>query len=82
MRKHIKRTLILSAAVLCILLGLLGLVLPFVQGVLFIAIGLILLSLCSPTMREWMEIHTKRYPKLHAVVERMERWMVKIIGRP
>lgn len=82
MRKQTKRIVILSLGVIFVLLGLVGLVLPFLQGFLFIAIGLLLLSLYSPTIREWMDKHTKRYPKLHAVVQKAEGWIVGIIGRP
>lgn len=82
MHKHLKRVLVLSAGIFCILLGLVGLVLPFVQGLLFLAIGILLLSLYSPSMREWMYTHTKRFPKFHAVVEKVEDWVVRIIGRP
>lgn len=82
MYKDLKRTLLLLVGIIFILLGLLGLALPFLQGFLFLAIGLILLSLHSPKIREWTDVHTKRYPKLHMVVDRMEKWIVSIIGRP
>lgn len=82
MRKHIKRTFILSIGVIFVLLGLLGFALPLLQGFLFLAIGLILLSLYSPTIRMWMDVHTKRHPKLHALVQKVEEWIVKVIGRP
>jgi len=38
-----------------IIFGLVGLVLPFLQGILFLAIGFILLSLWSPRIREYMD---------------------------
>ncbi|MDO8518131.1 MAG: PGPGW domain-containing protein [bacterium] len=82
MRKHTKRIVILSLGVIFIILGLVGLVLPFLQGFLFIAIGLLLLSLYSPTIRDWMDKHTKKYPKLHTMVQKAEEWMIRIIGRP
>ena len=82
MYKHTKRILVLSLGVIFIVLGLVGLVLPFLQGFLFIAIGLLLLSLYSPTVRRWVDKHTKKYPKLHATVEKVEGWIVGIIGRP
>jgi len=82
MRKHTKRILVLSLGVIFVVLGLVGLVLPFLQGFLFIAVGLLLLSLYSPTIRDWMDKHTKRYPTLHTMVQKVEGWIVGIIGRP
>ena len=82
MHKQTKRILVLSLGVAFIIFGLVGLVLPFLQGFLFLAIGLLLLSLYSPTIRAWMDKHTVRYPKLHAMVAKAEEWVVKVIGRP
>ena len=82
MQKHIKRTFVIIAGVFFILLGLVGLVLPILQGVLFLAIGLLLLSLYSPTLRAWIDKHTVRFPRLHKIVQDVEEWVVRIIGRP
>jgi uncharacterized membrane protein YbaN (DUF454 family) len=82
MHKNIKRIAIVTVGTIFVLLGLAGLVLPFLQGLLFLVIGFILLSLSSPSVREWMEQHTRKRPKLHAIVERVEAWIVRIIGRP
>ena len=80
--KHFKRIAILILAILFLILGVIGLVLPFLQGFLFIAIGLLLLSLYSPALRAWLDKHTVRYPKLHHIVLKAEDWVVSIIGRP
>jgi len=80
MPKEIKRILVLTAGVIFIILGILGLALPFLQGILFLIIGLILFSIASSKARRWTESHTIRYPKLHAFVEKTEKWMTGIIG--
>ncbi len=80
MRKKIKKVLILGIGGMFALLGLLGLLLPFLQGILFLAVGIVLLSVASSTVRGWIEVHTRRYPKFHAFVERVERWVGDIIG--
>ncbi|MFH1704467.1 MAG: hypothetical protein ABH861_00630 [Patescibacteria group bacterium] len=80
MPKKLKRVLLFIVGIFFILLGFVGLVAPFLQGILFLTIGIVLLSMWSPCMREYMYKHTKRCPKLHAVVERVEKWIVKIIG--
>jgi len=80
MRKKIKRTLLLLTAMLFIVAGIAGLVLPFLQGILFLAIGIILLSLYSPSAREWLEKHTVKFPQLHRMIQKIEGWIVSIIG--
>ena len=72
----------LAIGITFVILGLIGLVLPFLQGFLFLAVGLIILSLYSPRVRAWTDKHTKRYPRLHAGVLRIEGWVVKVVGRP
>lgn len=82
MNKRLKRVLVFSAGIIFVLLGLVGLALPFLQGVLFIIIGIILLSIASPTVRVWAERHTRKFPKVHAMVEKMEKRITDIIGLP
>jgi len=82
MKKNFKRIAIVALAFVFIILGIVGLVLPFLQGFLFLALGLLLLSFYSPSLRAWMDKHTVRYPKLHEAVLKVESWIVKIIGRP
>lgn len=82
MNPEVKRILLFIAASLFIVLGLVGLALPFLQGFLFLAIGLMLFSIASPRARAWIEGHTRKYPKLHALVEKVEKRIVKLIGRP
>src|SRR3989344_2147350 len=81
MNREVKRILVLTAGILFILLGLVGLALPFLQGFLFLIVGFILLSISSSRIRAWLESHTRRYPKVHAAVEKMEKWITGIIGR-
>lgn len=80
MNREFKRVLVVVAAAVFIVLGLLGLALPFLQGFLFLAIGLILLSVSSPRFRAWAMTHTVRYPKTHAALEKIEKRILGIIG--
>jgi uncharacterized protein len=68
------------AGVLFIFFGLIGLALPFLQGFLFLAIGIVLLSLVSSRIREFMEVRTRPYPKIHRFVERTQEWVIRLIG--
>jgi len=82
MLKQTKRVAVLMVGVIFVLFGILGLFLPFLQGILFLIIGLLLLSAYSPTLREWMQTHTRKYPKVHYWVVRAEAWIERIIGKP
>jgi len=66
--------------ILFLLLGIVGLALPFLQGFLFLMIGLILLSISSTRARTWIESHTRRFPRIHTAFEKLEKWILKIVG--
>ena len=81
-KKNIKRIAVVTLGVTFLLLGLVGLVLPVFQGLLFLVIGLLLLSAYSPSLRQWIQDHTVKYPKLHAWAGKAEGWIERIIGKP
>jgi len=56
-------------------LGILGLFLPLLQGILFIMIGLAILSSRSELVRRFLKHLEERYPRHH---ERVEIWREKI----
>jgi len=56
-------------------LGILGLFLPFLQGILFIMIGLAILSSRSQTVQRFLKYLENRYPQYY---ERVEAWREKI----
>ena len=78
----VKRVLLFAAASIFIILGLVGLALPFLQGFLFLFIGLTLLSIVSATARAWTERHTRKYPKVHAWIKQLEKRITDLIGTP
>jgi len=80
MHKKVKKIIVLTIGIIFILFGLLGLALPFLQGIIFLAIGLILVSFCFPKIRLWINKHTESYPRLSSVVTKMETWIMKFIG--
>ena len=82
MKKRLKKVLVLTLAAVFFVLGLAGLVLPLLQGWLFLAISAILFSMYSPRIRHWMDTHTVKYPKLHAMVEKAHGWTAKVFGAP
>jgi len=62
-----------------LVLGVIGLFLPILQGVLFIMVGLALLSSRSQTIRRLTTYLERRYPEHHRKVEilkkRIARWL-------
>jgi uncharacterized membrane protein YbaN (DUF454 family) len=56
-------------------LGILGLFLPFLQGILFIMIGLAILSTRSKQVKRFLKHLEDRYPRHH---ERVVVWREKI----
>ena len=63
-RSPLARFAILAAGWFFIVLGILGLFLPILQGILFLAIGAYMLSLESPWARRVIEKMRRRYPRL------------------
>jgi uncharacterized protein YqgC (DUF456 family) len=80
MKRRIKRLILFIIALIALLLGFVGIFLPFLQGILLLAVGLILLSILSPSVRVWMEKHTVKYPKLHSIAAKLDDWVRKVIG--
>lgn len=74
MKYHAKRIAVFTLATIFVVLGVIGLVLPFLQGFLFLAIGILLFSLYSPTVREWLDKRTIKYPRVHGIVLKVEYW--------
>ena len=53
-----------------LLLGVVGLFLPILQGILFLAVGSILLAPYMPCFGRFRDRLTARFPALHHVLER------------
>ncbi len=68
-----------------LVLGVLGLFLPILQGILFLAIGLFVLSTVSPRVRLWRWRLRRRYPNWAGVFDHAEaksrHWLRRITGR-
>ena len=85
MKEIIKRVLILALGWFFIILGIIGLFLPVLQGILFLFIGLVILSRVSKTVQNRLEKLKKRYPKfgyyLDKAKDKVKGWKDKILGR-
>ena len=73
MTRQLVRVLTLTLGWLCILLGVVGLFLPLLQGVLLILLGLYLLSRESTIAKGWLNRLRARFPQADAQMQRLKR---------
>lgn len=78
MKEIVRHYLILVAGWVFLILGIAGLFLPFLQGILFILIGLSLLSHEYHWAREILIRLKRRYPKIHKKFKEVKE---KSVGR-
>ena len=64
-----------------ILLGFIGLFLPILQGILFLAIGVVILSSRSPLVRWLVLTLGRRYPKLRRTLAAVKRRAARLRRR-
>lgn len=85
MSKGLRHYLIVISGWTFILLGFLGLFLPILQGVLFICIGLVMLSRRSPRVRLLIMKTGSRYPKFRLGISvgrlKAKRWLALIASK-
>jgi uncharacterized membrane protein YbaN (DUF454 family) len=84
MTRVLKRALVLLAGWSFILLGIVGLFLPILQGVLFLLIGLVILSSEYVWAHHLLRKLRMRFPKLGAAADRASEkaaaWLHRIHG--
>jgi uncharacterized membrane protein YbaN (DUF454 family) len=81
MQRHVRRIVVLAIGWTLIALGVIGLFLPFLQGVLFIMLGLLVLSRESETARRWLQRGRQRYPRVDAKLKDWGEWWRRRLGR-
>ncbi len=72
---RLKKLVLLIIGWIFLILGIFGLFLPFLQGILFILIGLTILSSQSKKIRDLLNRIERHYPHLH---QRLEVWREKV----
>ena len=78
MQTRMKRILSMIAGWTFIVLGIAGLFLPFLQGILFLAVGLIILSNHYAFAQRWLDTLKHRYP---AAFEMAHDFRVRLMKR-
>lgn len=86
MKTYTKRVLVLIVGWAFILLGILGLFLPVLQGVLFLLVGLIILSTEYVWAHRLLTRLRERFPKIGRTAElatgKATAWLRRITGQP
>lgn len=84
-RSRLRRWAILVSGWIFVFVGVLGIILPILHGILFLAIGAYLLSLESPWAKRIMDRAFVRYPRLkstfHEARRRATRMAIRIRRR-
>jgi len=84
--RYTKRILVLIAGWGFILLGIVGLFLPILQGVLFLLVGLIILSSEYVWAHHLLNKIRERFPKIgrtaDQATEKAAAWLRRISGQP
>ncbi len=65
---------------LFVIMGLLGLVLPFLQGILFIVVGIYILSLHSKFAHKQLHKLKIKYPKAGSRIDSFDHRLRKFLG--
>jgi hypothetical protein len=74
MERQVKRVVVLVIGWMLVAFGVVGLFLPVLQGVLFILLGLYVLSRESETAHRWLQRGRKRYPNVDARLKAWGEW--------
>jgi uncharacterized protein len=86
LKTYTKRILVLIVGWAFILLGILGLFLPVLQGVLFLVVGLIILSSEYVWAHRLLTKVRERFPKIgrtaDLATEKASAWLRRITGQP
>ncbi len=73
-RRRVRHWMLLIGGWTFLVLGVLGLFLPFLQGILFMLIGLLMLSQVSPRLRLRRVRLRRRHPKLARQMDGAHEW--------
>ncbi|MGQ9920334.1 MAG: hypothetical protein ACUVRZ_03275 [Desulfobacca sp.] len=78
MRRHLFRIFRLTLGLLFLVLGLIGLVVPILQGWLFLALAALTLSIDLPFLARFVERIEARWPGLAHPIQRLRRFLGKL----
>jgi len=77
MKQHAKKIVVLITGWSFIVLGIAGLFLPILQGILFLIIGLVILSSEYVWAHHLLNHVKTRFPKITKVIVSAEKWVAR-----
>lgn len=80
MARHIKRISIQTIGFALLLLGVAGILLPIINGTIFLIAGLVLLSVYSERAKKILHTLGRQHPQAEKAVIKIERWVLKVVG--
>lgn len=80
MRANLKSSFNYTIAIILIILGFVGWVLPIMPGVILIIAGLIILSIENPKLDRYIETKFSRHPRLDKIFLGLRRKLQSIFG--
>ncbi len=80
MIKHARRIFLITIAILLIVVGTAGLVLPILPGIVLLLLGLLLLAMFFPALDSWIHSLTEKNPQAHATAQKFRDFLQRIIG--
>lgn len=80
LQPHLKKAGIQILGFACLFLGVAGLILPVLNGVFFILLGLVLLSIHSAFARSLLRKMGKQHPLAEKWIIKAERFVFKLVG--
>jgi uncharacterized membrane protein YbaN (DUF454 family) len=79
-KRHIKRTVHIMLAFVMLIIGIAGLILPILNGTLFIVIALILLSFEHKKTELFLQRLAGTHPKIEKLYLKLDNTMRKFFG--
>ncbi len=76
--RHLKRTFYIIIAIFLVLLGITGIILPFLHGTMFLMIGLILLSFEIPYIEYHLERLVQKNNRINILHKKLHKWTREI----
>ncbi len=67
MRAHLKSSFNYTIAILLIILGFIGWIVPVMPGIVLIVAGVIILSIENPRLESYIENKFSKYPKIEKI---------------
>jgi uncharacterized membrane protein YbaN (DUF454 family) len=82
MKVSIIRTLQILLGILLVVIGIAGLILPMLNGIVFLLLGLIILSFEHPQVEYALNKYAHKNKKVGEWYEKLDIWLRKIFKKP